>query len=126
MNKIVTAFRGAVCVENTAQSITENTCLMCRSLFEENNIKAEDIVSLQFTITRDITVLNPATALRKGNPGIDVSEIPLFCSQEAEIEGGMPLVIRALLTAYYGGERKNRKNVYLNGAEKLRPDFSKK
>ncbi len=124
-NQRLTAFRGAVCVENTAESITENVCLMCRELFSRNNIKADDIVSLQFSITDDITVLNPATALRKGNPGLDVSQVPLFCCQEAKIEGGMPLVVRALLTAYVD-ERAERRNVYLNGAEKLRPDWGAK
>lgn len=123
--KRLAAFRGAVCVENTAESITENVCLMCRKLFTRNKIQAEDIVSLQFTITDDITVLNPATALRKGNPGLDVSQVPLFCAQEAKIDGGMPLVVRALLTAYTG-ESAGRQNVYLNGAEKLRPDLSAK
>lgn len=122
MDKKLAAFRGAVCVENTAESITEFTCRMCRELFAQNGIGAEDIVSLQFTITKDITKLNPATALRRGNCGIDVSAVPLFCSQEAEIEGGMPLVIRALLTAYVD-EGCERHNIYLNGAEKLRPDF---
>ena len=123
-NQRLTAFRGAVCVENKAESITENVCLMCRELFSRNNIKADDIVSLQFSITDDITVLNPATALRKGNPGLDVSQVPLFCCQEAKIEGGMPLVVRALLTAYVD-EGAERRNVYLNGAEKLRPDLKK-
>lgn len=124
-NKRLAAFRGAVCVENTAESITENVCLMCRELFSRNKIKAEDIVSLQFTITDDITVLNPATALRRGNPGLDVSQVPLFCSQEAKIDGMMPKVIRALLTSYVD-EGTERQNVYLNGAEKLRPDFGVK
>ena len=124
MDKRLAAFRGAVCVENNAESITENVCHMCSELFSLNKIQAEDVVSLQFTITKDITKLNPATALRKGNCGIDVSAIPLFCSQEAEIEGGMPLVIRALLTAYVS-DPTVKNNVYLNGAEKLRPDFSK-
>lgn len=121
MDKKLAAFRGAICVENTVESITENVCLMCRELFSGNNIKAEDIVSLQFSITDDITVLNPATALRKGNPGLDVSAIPLFCCQEAKIDGGMKKVVRALLTAYVD-EGQERHNVYLNGAEKLRPD----
>ena len=121
MDKKLAAFRGAICVENTVESITENVCLMCRELFSGNNIKAEDIVSLQFSITDDITVLNPATALRKGNPGLDVSAIPLFCCQEAKIDGGMKKVVRALLTAYVD-EVQERHNVYLNGAEKLRPD----
>ena len=120
MDKRLAAFRGAVCVENTAESITENVRLMCRELFSRNSIKADDIVSLQFTITNDITKLNPATALRKGDCGLDVSAVPLFCSQEAYIEGGMPLVVRALLTAYSDVEEKQ--NIYLNGAEKLRPD----
>lgn len=124
-NKRLAAFRGAVCVENTAESITENVCFMCRELFSRNKIKAEDIVSLQFTITDDITVLNPATALRRGNPGLDVSQVPLFCSQEAKIDGMMPKVIRALLTSYVD-EGTERQNVYLNGAEKLRPDLSTK
>ena len=43
MEKRLAAFRGAVCVENTPQSITENVCLMCRELFQRNSIKAEDI-----------------------------------------------------------------------------------
>ena len=123
MEKRLAAFRGAVCVENTPESITENVCKMCRELFCSNSISADDIVSLQFTITNDITKLNPATALRRGDCGLDVTAVPLFCSQEAFIEGGMPLVVRALLTAY--SDVKERHNVYLNGAEKLRPDFSK-
>ena len=129
MAKVLTALRGAVCVENTAESITENVCLMCRELFTRNNIKAEDIVSLQFTITDDITVLNPATALRKGDAGLDVTKFPLFCSQEAKIDGGMKFVVRALLTTYVDsadGKIPERNNVYLNGAEKLRPDLSAK
>ena len=122
MDKRLAAFRGAICVENTPESITENVCLMCCELFSRNSIKADDIVSLQFTITKDITKLNPATALRKGDCGLDITAVPLFCSQEAYIEGGMPLVVRALLTAYVE-EGCERHNVYLNGAEKLRPDF---
>ena len=125
MDKRLAAFRGAICVENTAESITENVCLMCRELFSRNNIKAEDIVSLQFSITDDITVLNPATALRKGNPGLDVSQVPLFCCQEAKIEGGMKQVVRVLLTAY-ADMSLERHNIYLNGAEKLRPDWQAK
>ena len=125
MDKRLAAFRGAICVENTPESITENVCLMCRELFSRNSIKADDIVSLQFTITKDITKLNPATALRKGDCGLDITAVPLFCSQEAYIEGGMPLVVRALLTAYVE-EGCERHNVYLNGAEKVRPDFGVK
>ena len=125
MEKRVFAFRGAVCVENTAESITDNVCLLCNELFSKNRIEADDVVSLQFSITDDITVLNPATALRRGKTDFDSSQIPLFCCQEAKIEGGMKQVIRVLLTAYADSSLE-RQNIYLNGAEKLRPDLGKK
>ena len=43
--KRLAAFRGAVCVENTAESITENVCKMCRELFTCNSISADEIAS---------------------------------------------------------------------------------
>ncbi len=125
MKNRLAAFRGAICTENTVEDITKNVCLMCNELFTRNNIDSKDIVSLQFSITKDITVLNPATALRRGKCEIDITQVPLFCCQEAEIEGGMKKVVRALLHAYVE-EGSEYHNVYLNGAEKLRPDFSNK
>ncbi|MCR4632231.1 MAG: chorismate mutase [Treponema sp.] len=122
--KIVRALRGAVCCENTKESITENVCKMFNEIVIQNNLTAADIISVQFSLTKDLTVLNPATALRKGDVRIDVSELALFCSQEAFIEGGMPYVVRVLIHTYMD-QFANRKNIYLNGAEKLRPDFSK-
>ncbi len=122
--KIVRALRGAVCCQNTKESITENVCSVFNDLVLRNNLNAEDLISIQFSITPDLNVLNPATALRKGNVRIDVSEVPLFCSQEPVIEGGMPFVIRVLIHAYMD-QFANRKNTYLNGAEALRPDFAR-
>ena len=48
MKKLV-AIRGAVCCENTAEDITKWVCQMCNAVFEKNQLKAEDIVSIQFT-----------------------------------------------------------------------------
>lgn len=124
MEKRLVALRGAVCCENTKEDITKNVCLMCNEVFKQNNLLAQDLVSIQFSITNDITVLNPATALRTGQVCINVSEVPLFCCQEAFIEGGMKKVVRVLIHAYMN-EFSPRHHVYLNGAEKLRPDFSK-
>ena len=91
-------------------------------MVQKNNIQAADIVSLQWTLTQDLDAMNPATALRLGTPVIDVSEIPLFCSQEAFVQGGRPKVIRMMLTAYM--EQKPC-HIFLDGAEALRPDFAK-
>ncbi len=124
MNKKLVAIRGATCSDNTKEEITKYVCQMCNEIFKKNSLAPEDIVSIQFTVTKEITVLNPATALRKGDTCIDVSEIPLFCSQEAFIEGGFEYVIRVMVTAYMN-EVSARHNVYINGGERLRPDFAR-
>lgn len=113
------AIRGAVCVENTADSIISGVKQLYEQILEKNNFKTEDAVSIQFTITQDLTKLNPAAALRKSGYG---SDIPLFCSQEPQIEGMLEKVIRILITVY---QEKKPVAVYLNGAEILRPDLKK-
>lgn len=118
--------RGATGAENTKETIIQNVCQMCNGIFEENNIDAENVVSIQFTITKDLNVLNPAAALRKSAESkIDVSKIPLFCSQEPEITGSPEKMIRVLVTTYLP-EESEIKHIYINGGEKLRPDFAEK
>ena len=80
---------------------------------------------MHFTLTNDLDEANPCAALRREYKGIDVSKAALFCSQEAFVKGSLKKVIRLLLTAYLE-EGSEVHNVYINGAEVLRPDFSKK
>lgn len=117
--------RGATGAENTKESVIRNVGQMFSQLAEENNLKSEDIVSIQFTITADLNQMNPAAALRRGNPPVDVSRVPLFCSQEPQIEGSPEKMIRVLITTYLEDDAKVVP-VYINGGEKLRPDFAKK
>lgn len=123
MSKRLYGIRGAVCAENTCLSIQKETVEMIEKIIKENNLISDDIVSLQFTLTKDLDEKNPAAALRLGIKDFDFSSVALFCSQEAFIKGGMEKVIRVLVTCYME-EGKKPFHVYLNGAEKLRPDFS--
>ena len=118
-NKRLYGLRGAVCTEDTPEAITQSLKTLFDELYKNNSIKDEDLVSIQFTITSDITTLNPATALRKVGYGVSV---PLFCSQEAEITGMLKKVIRVLITGYFDSKPIP---VYANGAEVLRPDLAK-
>lgn len=118
------AIRGATGAENDAESIRKKTCEMCLRLFSENHLKPSDFVSVQFTITDDLTEMNPAAALRKGQAEFDVSQIPLFCSQEPKVSGSPEKMIRVMVTAYMS-ESAKPVPVYINGGEKLRPDFAK-
>src|SRR5574344_2059913 len=107
--------RGATGVENTKESIIENVGTVCRAIFSDNKIKAQDIVSIQFTMTADIDEYNAAAALRSSSCGIDVSECALFCAVEPQVKTSLPRIIRVLVTAYLP-EKTQVKNIYMNRA----------
>lgn len=122
-NERLYCIRGAVCAENTAESITANVGLLCKTLFEKNNLDDNCIVSIQFTITPDLDTLNPATAFRRFNNTKASASIPLFCAAEPVIKNMKQKVIRVMVNVY-----KPRgfiaTPVYVHGAESLRPDLS--
>lgn len=119
------ALRGAVCSENTKEDILKNVGDMCRQLFSLNNVKSEDLVSIQFTMTPDLNVMNPCYALRHSDTGVDTSKVALFGMPELEIFGMLPKCIRVMVTLYME-DNSQLQMVYMNGAEVLRPDFKRK
>lgn len=125
MSERLFAIRGATGAENTAESIRKNVCEMCLKLIQENKLTQKDFVSIQFTMTDDLDAMNPAMALRTGQSEFDVSQIPLFTSQEAKIADAPQKLVRVLVTAYMDSQAKPVP-VYINGGERLRPDFAKK
>lgn len=68
-------------------------------------------------MTGDIRSRNPATAARAAG-----WKVPLFCVREAEFDGSPPMVLRVLV-AFRGASGIEARHVYLDGAEKLRPDL---
>ena len=116
------AVRGAVQVESNAPHPIKGAVVkLIEEIAERNGISEADIVSIIFSLTRDLTALNPATALRETG----FSRVPLFCTQEPDYSGSMPRVIRVLVTV--NGETGQKPvPVYLGGAEKLRADLFEK
>ncbi len=114
--KRLKAVRGAITSENTQDSIRADALLLYTKIIELNNIKEKDIVSLQFSLTSDLTAYNPCTALR--DAGL-LSKTSLFASREPDIEGSLKSVIRILIL-YYG--RKTPVFVYEKDATALRGD----
>ena len=89
---------------------------------ERNEIAEDQIVSVVFSVTEDLSAGNPAAGLRKAG----FSRTPLFCVQEARWDGGMHRVIRVLLTARTRRFLRRQgalAHVYMDGAEALRPDL---
>ncbi len=113
------AVRGAIQVgENSARSIEEAAVRLVREVLRANVIAENHLVSVVFSMTDDLTAANPATGLRRDG----FAATPLFCVQEAKIDGGMSRVLRILVTWDSRGHRP-AVPVYLDGAEVLRPDL---
>ncbi len=114
------AVRGAIQVaETTAAAIERAGARLVMEMLRANGIAENHIVSILFSMTEDLTAANPATGLRRSG----FSSTPLFCTQEARIDGALPRVIRALVT-FDSLERRPAVPVYLDGAEVLRPDIA--
>jgi chorismate mutase len=120
MDKQVCALRGAVRCLNEEADITRQVAALYDELLEANNLAEEDIISLIFSITKDLDAKNPAAALRQTGRGGDLA---LFALQEADIQGAEARIIRVLLHCYLNSGTLPR-HVYRNGAESLRPDRS--
>lgn len=114
------AVRGAIQVaENERRAIHEAALKLTGEILKVNGISPQEIISIIFSLTGDLDAGNPATGLREAG----FVETPLFCAQEARIDGGMPRVIRALVT-FEARKRRTGVAVYLDGAEALRPDIA--
>jgi len=113
------AVRGAIqLAENSAAAIERAGTRLVTEILQANGIAENHIVSIVFSMTEDLTAANPATGLRRTG----FSATPLFCTQEARIDGALPRVIRALVT-FESLERRASVPIYLDGAEALRPDL---
>jgi len=111
------AVRGAVCCRNTVEDLQQWVPELYNHLLQKNNLTEPDLVSVLFSVTPDITAVNPATALRQSGLAL---QVPLFACAEPVISGMLTPVIRVMITAYATSPLTP---VYLNGAESLRPDL---
>jgi chorismate mutase len=84
-------------------------------------LQPEDLASILFTVTPDLTAAYPAKAARQ----LGWTEVPLLDSQEIPVPGGLPHCIRVLLHWNTGLGQKDIRHVYLGEAVRLRPDLQK-
>jgi chorismate mutase len=117
---LVRAVRGAItCPEDTPAEITVATQELLTVMMERNELEHDDVISVIFTTTSDLTSAFPATCAR----GIGFGDIPLLCASEIDVPGSMARCIRILLHAYTSRARTDVRHVYLRGAQSLRDDL---
>jgi chorismate mutase len=116
----VRALRGAItCNENSKQEIEEKTQRLVKELLARNELEHDDLVSVVFTATDDLTAEFPATAAR----AVGLGDVPLLCARELAIDGGKPLCFRLLVHCYTDRPLDRLHHVYLEGARTLRDDL---
>jgi len=116
----VRGLRGATTVEeDTVAQVTERSQELMQALMASNGLVEDDIISVLFTATGDVTSTFPATAIR----AIGFGAVPLLCAAEIAVPGSVPLCIRVLLHVHTSKARDEITHVYLHGAQGLRDDL---
>lgn len=118
----VRAIRGATSVPNdTAGAIAEAVCELLASLRHENALRHDEVISAIFTVTPDLVSAFPAEAART----VGWEHVPLLCTQEIPVPGGLPRCLRVLLHVERPWNGTRPRHVYLREAARLRPDLSR-
>jgi chorismate mutase len=116
----VRAVRGAIQVaEDEPACVLEATSRLVRAILEANEAVGDDLISMLFTVTDDITSVFPAEAARR----MGLGAVPLMCAREIPVDGSMPLVVRVLVHLHTDRTPSELRPVYLDGAETLRDDL---
>jgi len=117
VNKLF-ALRGAAMCENSIEDICRQISVMYDELLRVNKLEEKDIVSVIFSVTKDLDAVNPCAALRKSGRA---KELSLFSCIEPDCMGSLERTVRVLVQCYLD-EYAKVQHVYRNGAEVLRPD----
>lgn len=117
----VRAVRGAVQVaaDDGAEILTA-TAELVTEVMARNELSTDDVISVIFTATRDLTTEFPALAARK----LGFQEVPLLCAAEIDVPGAMPRVVRLMMHVETARPRAEIQHVYLRGAAALRLDIA--
>ena len=117
--RTVRALRGATQVDGDEREIVlAATRELVGEVLSRNELGPQDVVSIVFTATRDLTAVAPALAARQ----LGLHDAALICAQEMWVEGSMPRVVRLLAHVETTRRRNEVVNVYLHGTEVLRAD----
>ncbi|GAA2902187.1 chorismate mutase [Actinoplanes cyaneus] len=114
------AIRGATQLEaDDRDLVLEATIELVNEVVARNGLMPDDVVSVIFTSTPDLTAAFPAAAARK----IGFGDVPLLCATEIDVPGALPRVVRMLAHVETDLRRDQIRHIYLRGAVALRPDL---
>ena len=118
-NLKLTAIRGATTSKgDTDYFINDAVIELIQELITRNNLNQENIISITFTVTRDITSCFPASIARKH---FNFDKVALLDCQQMFVPNDINFCIRILALVYLESDKESV-HPYLNESAKLRPD----
>lgn len=116
----VRGIRGATSAPvDTREAILEATRELLQELLRANGIdQFDEIATVIFTTTPDLTATFPAEAARE----LGMHQVPLLCASEINVPGRLARCVRVLVQINTEKPQKEMVHVYLREAKALRPD----
>lgn len=117
----VRAIRGATQLDvDDAEHMHERVVELLARVMEANGLTTDDVISVLFTATEDLTSAFPAVAAR----ALGFTDVPLICARELSIQGSLPRAVRLMMHVESELPKAEITHVYLHGAVALRPDLT--
>jgi chorismate mutase len=111
--------RGAITVSRDDEDeILAATRELLQAIIRANEMPVDDIASIYFTTTSDLTATYPAYSARQ----LGWYDAALLCGHEIDVPGGLGRCIRVLIHWNTTRTAKEIVHVYLREARSLRPD----
>ncbi|MEM7554367.1 MAG: chorismate mutase [Cyanobacteria bacterium P01_A01_bin.84] len=115
------AIRGATTVsENTVDAITTAVTELLDQLEERNKLHPSNMISVTFSVTKDLDAIYPA-AIARFRP--DWDSVSMLDLQQMYVPNSLERCIRLLVHAYLPNSNQVS-HIYLRRAANLRPDWS--
>ena len=109
----VRAIRGATQVDaDDREEILAATRELVSTVMERNDLEHDDVISILFTATPDLTSEFPALAARE----LGMGDVPLMCATEIDVPHALPRVLRLMAHVETPRPRSAIQHVYLRGA----------
>ena len=115
----LTALRGATTTNGDTDFFIKDAVIeLIQELITQNNLNQENIISITFTVTKDLTSCFPASIARRY---FNFDKVALLDCQQMFVPNDINFCIRILALVYLESDKESV-HPYLRESAKLRPD----
>jgi chorismate mutase len=116
----VRAVRGAIQVDADEPAVIYGAVQeLVAAVLDRNALRPDDLISIFFTATPDLTSCFPAAGAREAG----LAEVPLLCASEIAVPGAMARTVRLLAHVETPRARAQIRHAFLGAAAALRDDL---